>query len=238
MSDGLHPSHGRSRRSNLFQTLLPQRVEVLQAAHTGLLEEDRGIKAERMNGHYGRALENEQDLLTARTRCKRSSNVAARALRIQVRAGGIQADADQFDELDGQNSILPWIRRQLHALLRPLWIPFPQLVQRRRPGAYRLFIRRGLRLIASCCHIFIPLTRLLLTRSSLAALDVRVAPNDAFFLGLLVTKPYRASPGEPSEPVRQKPILVGHISHVRDEDLSRLVQRAARKIVSDARTAT
>src|SRR5262249_25066246 len=137
--DRPHLSHRRSRFSNLFQTLLPQGTKVLQAAHTSLLEQDRGVKAERMNGHYRRALENEQNLLTARTCCKRSSNVAARALGIQVRADGIQADADQFDELDGQNSILPWIRGHLHALLRPLWIPFSQLVQRRYPGAYRLF---------------------------------------------------------------------------------------------------
>ena len=60
--------------------------------------------------------------------------MAARALRVQVRAGGIQAEADQFDKLDGQYPVPPWIRGHPHGLLRPSWIPFPQFVESRRSG--------------------------------------------------------------------------------------------------------
>jgi len=54
-------------------------------------------------------------------------DVMARSLRVQVGAGNIQADADQFYELRGQNPVGPGIRRYFHGLLRPGGIPFPQM---------------------------------------------------------------------------------------------------------------
>jgi hypothetical protein len=78
-----------------------------------------------MNGHHRRTLKNEQNLFTVRAGRDSSSDMAARSIWVEVRASGIQTDADQFDKLDGQNTSRPGIRRHLHALLSPGWIPFP-----------------------------------------------------------------------------------------------------------------
>ena len=71
-----------------------------------------------MNGHARCTLENEQDLLTGRTRRDSGPDVAARALEVQVRARSIQPDKHEFNELDRQNPVSPGIRRHFYGLLR------------------------------------------------------------------------------------------------------------------------
>ena len=71
-----------------------------------------------MNGHDRCTLENEQDLLTGRTRRDSGPDVAARAFGVQVRARSIQPDKHEFNELGRQNPVSPGIRRHFYGLLR------------------------------------------------------------------------------------------------------------------------
>ena len=57
--------------------------------------------------------------------------MGTRSLRVEIRAGGIQTDADQLDKLAGQNTVSPGVGDYPEAELGPLRIPFAQYVQRR-----------------------------------------------------------------------------------------------------------
>src|SRR5271170_7042453 len=59
--------------------------------------------------------------------------MVARSLRIEIGAGGIQADADQLDKLAGQNGMSPWIGAHPEAELGPLRVPLTQRAQSRIP---------------------------------------------------------------------------------------------------------
>src|SRR4029077_11423422 len=96
--------------------------------HTSFLQENGSIEAAGMNGNHRRTLQNEQNIFSVRSGYDSSSDMAADSIWVEVRAGGIQTDADQFDKLDGQKTSRPGIRRHLHALLRPGRIPFSQFV--------------------------------------------------------------------------------------------------------------
>src|ERR1700741_4076127 len=110
-----------------------------------------------MNGHHRRTLKNEKNLFTVRAGRDNSSVIPALYIWVEVRASGIQTDADQFDKLNGQNISRPGIRRHLHAFLSPGRIPFSQFVQGRIPGAYRMPTHRVLGRLALGHHIlFLP----------------------------------------------------------------------------------
>jgi hypothetical protein len=86
-----------------------------------------------MNGQGRSALEGEQDLLPRRACVKRGPNVVARSRRIEICAGGIQADTDQLDKLERQNGMGPGIGAHPEAEFGPLWIPLAHRVQSRIP---------------------------------------------------------------------------------------------------------
>src|SRR5271156_106323 len=77
--------------------------------------------------------------------------MVARSLRIEIGAGGIQANADQFDKLARKNGMSPWIGAHPEAKFGPLRIPLAQRAQGRIPrtnrqifhptGAFVIFLR-------------------------------------------------------------------------------------------------
>ena len=66
-----------------------------------------------MNRHERPGLEDEENLLADGSCFERGTDVAARAVRIQVRASGVERHADQLDELARQNAGGPWVGRHL-----------------------------------------------------------------------------------------------------------------------------
>ena len=56
-----------------------------------------------MDRHDGRHFEHYQNLFAGRTRIERGANVAARSVRVKVRAGDVERHADQFPGLAEEN---------------------------------------------------------------------------------------------------------------------------------------
>ena len=102
-----------------------------------------------MYRHHRSHLENREDFVAARARFERGADVPASAVRIEVRAGGIERNADQFDELPRQDLVSPRIGRHLQARFGPGRIPFEELADRRIP--WTCLVRRtgGSRLLAA-----------------------------------------------------------------------------------------
>ena len=68
-----------------------------------------------MDRHDRRAFEHEQNFIAGRSRLERGTDVAARAVRVEVRAGSVQSDADQLNELARQHAADPRVRAHLYA---------------------------------------------------------------------------------------------------------------------------
>ena len=54
--------------------------------------------------------------------------MTARPVKIEVGAGSVECNTDQFDCLTRQDVRTPWVSRHFHTRLRPLRVPLPQLV--------------------------------------------------------------------------------------------------------------
>ena len=81
-----------------------------------------------MDRHERRPLDHQLDLVSGGARLKRSPDVTARGFRLEVCAGGVQADANQFDGLDVEHTVRPGIRVHLQVGVGLGGVPFPDRV--------------------------------------------------------------------------------------------------------------
>src|SRR6516165_421029 len=130
-------------------------LRCLYSGGLGLLQKDGGPQTARVYRQHRGHLQHQQDLFAAGARFERSPDVTACPLRIEVGAGCVKRDADQFHGLARQDTGTPGVGGHSRAGICPLWIPFPKRRQSAIPWAGLAGeSNRGIRgLIDSACHV-------------------------------------------------------------------------------------
>ena len=107
----------------------------------GFLEEDRSTQAARVDGQKRRHLEHRQNLLAACTGFERRADMPSGTFGIEIRAGGVDGQSDQFYGLARQNVVLPGVRASRARPLPPMPDPIPAICANacasQGPGARR-----------------------------------------------------------------------------------------------------
>src|SRR5215475_9201290 len=73
-------------------------------------------------------LEHHQKLLAGRTRLKGCADMAARAVRLQIRTGSIQSNTDQLDCLERQNDTRSALASTFGGIIRPICLAVLRLI--------------------------------------------------------------------------------------------------------------
>lgn len=94
-----------------------------------------------MDRHHRCHLEDGENLIAGCPGLERCADMPPRTFRIEIRAGGVERYADQFDEFPWQDPVNPRIDCHLHARRSPGRVPFDELGPGRVPRTH--LARRG-----------------------------------------------------------------------------------------------